>query len=509
MFKYLKESKKNVVSTTLLILRILIGWHFLYEGLAKLFSPSWSAYGYLVNSKWIFAGLFNWMASSESILKMVDILNIWGLILIGLSLFTGLMVRWASIAGATMLLFYFVAYPPIPGYTFGSITEGSYLWVNKTLIEFFALLVYSVLPIGFLSGADRWIKRWKEEKAHAPIPVEKNEGTSRLRREVLRDLISVPFLGAFAYAIYKKNKWNSYEEKVLKNTDATTSATVKSFGFSDLKELKGQMPSTRIIGGVEFSRIILGGNLIGGWAHARDLLYVSKLIKAYHTDEKVFNTFALAEKCGINAILTNTALCRVINKYWRNNVGNIKFISDCGGAGDLLTGAKLSIDSGASACYVHGGWSDGFASKGKFDEIQKVVEFIRQNGLPAGIGGHKIETIKGCVEYGLKPDFWMKTLHHHNYWSSNNGTKGKDNLWCEKPEETIEFMKGLDSPWIAYKVLAAGAITPEEGFKYAFDNGADFVCAGMYDFQIVEDANIALNILNSDFKDSRKRRWLV
>ena len=146
---------------------------------------------------------------------------------------------------------------------------------------------------------------------------------------------------------------------------------------------------------------------------------------------------------------------------------------------------------------------------GQFDEIQKVVEFIRQNGLPSGIGGHRIETIKGCVEHGIKPDFWMKTLHHHNYWSARPGEKRNDNNWCHDPQETIDFMNGLDEPWIAFKVMAAGAITPEEGFKYAFENGADFVCAGMYDFQVVEDANIALNILNSDFKSNRKRRWMA
>jgi len=87
-------------------------------------------------------------------MNMVDFLNIWGLILIGLSLFAGLMVRWSSVAGAVLLLFYFVAYPPIPGYTFGSITEGSYLWVNKTLIEFFILLVFAAFPTEMFLGAD-------------------------------------------------------------------------------------------------------------------------------------------------------------------------------------------------------------------------------------------------------------------------------------------------------------------------------------------------------------------
>jgi len=142
-------------------LRILVGWHFLYEGIAKLMTPGWSAKMYLLGSNWIFSDIVHRMAESPGIIKAVDFLNIWGLILIGLSLFIGLVIRWSSIAGALLLVFYFVAYPPIPGYTFGAVAEGSYLWVNKTLIEFFMLLVFAALPSEFFFGIDRMIKRWK------------------------------------------------------------------------------------------------------------------------------------------------------------------------------------------------------------------------------------------------------------------------------------------------------------------------------------------------------------
>ena len=95
---------------------------------------------------------------------------------------------------------------------------------------------------------------------------------------------------------------------------------------------------------------------------------------------------------------------------------------------------------------------------------------------------------------GLSPDFWVKTLHHCDYWSARKDVQN-DNIWCVNPEETVAYMSALPQPWIAYKVLAAGAIHPSEGFKYAFRNGADFICVGMYDFQIVEDVNIALTAL--------------
>jgi len=493
-------------------LRIIVGWHFLYEGIAKLLTPGWSAKMYLLGSKWFFADIFHQMAVSPGIMKMVDFLNVWGLILIGLSLFAGLLVRWSSIAGSVLLLFYFVAYPPIPGYTLGAVAEGSYLWVNKTLIEFFILLVFTALPTDLLYGADRLIQRWKEEKPHAPIPAINEEGASLQRREVLRDLIGVPVLGAFAYAVYRKRKWDSFEEKFLiGKPDATSGATMKSFSFASLGDLKGQVPKGKI-GDLELSRLIMGGNLMGGWAHGRDLIYTDKLVKAYHTDERVMMTLQLAEKCGINTILTTTALCRIINKYWHETGGKINFISDCGHKGGLLEGIKVSAEAGAAAMYCHGGISDRLTFDGKFDAIVKALDLIRSYGKPAGIGAHRIETVRACVARGIKPDFWVKTHHHHNYWSAQVDTEMKttvdtgfkDNVFDFKPQETIDFMNKLEEPWIAFKILAAGAIQPKDGFQYAFNNGADFICVGMYDFQIVDDVNIALDSLSNV---KRSRPW--
>jgi hypothetical protein len=66
-------------------------------------------------------------------------------------------------------------------------------------------------------------------------------------------------------------------------------------------------------------------------------------------------------------------------------------------------------------------------------------------------------------------------------------------------------MKTVATPWIAFKVLAAGAIHPSSGFQYAFENGADFVCVGMFDFQIRENAIIARNTVASC--QTRPRPW--
>jgi hypothetical protein len=273
-----------------------------------------------------------------------------------------------------------------------------------------------------------------------------------------------------------------------------------------LDQLQGQIPSAKIQQ-VELSRVMMGGNLMNGFAHARDLIYVSKLIRSYHDRGRVFETFRMAEACGINAIITNPILAPMIVDYWENGGGKIKFVAQCKGKDEreFLENIAFAIDHGACAAYVQGAAADTFVSQGNFDLIAKGLDRMRAAGLPAGIGAHYLQTIVGCVEAGLDSDFWMKTLHHHNYWSARLD-KQHDNIWCEEPDETIAYMKSLPQPWIAFKILAAGSIHPKVGFKYAFENGADFVCVGMYDFQVVEDANIALSVLN-DPKLIRQRPW--
>jgi thiosulfate dehydrogenase [quinone] large subunit len=143
--------------TSLVVLRILIGWHFLYEGIVKVLNPYWSSAGFLLETKGIFSGLATSIVASPAALGIIDFLNMWGLIVIGLGLIAGCLTRIASISGIALLFFYYVFNPPFIGYTYSAPVEGSYIIVNKNLIEMCALFVLTIFPTGTIIGLDRLI----------------------------------------------------------------------------------------------------------------------------------------------------------------------------------------------------------------------------------------------------------------------------------------------------------------------------------------------------------------
>lgn len=148
---------KGIKMAALVILRFLIGWHFLYEGLSKLLNPYRSSASYLSESKGFFSGLFIWILESPERLKVVDFLNIWGLTAIGAGLIAGFLTRASGISGLVLLLLYYVCNPPFIGFTYSAPAEGNYLIVNKILIEMAALLVLTVFPSGKTLGLDALI----------------------------------------------------------------------------------------------------------------------------------------------------------------------------------------------------------------------------------------------------------------------------------------------------------------------------------------------------------------
>jgi thiosulfate dehydrogenase [quinone] large subunit len=146
-------SRRALIAIT--VMRIFVGWHFLYEGIAKLTSPSWSAIGYLRQARGPFAEYFRWLASQPNLLANADYITMWGLTLVGAFLILGLFTRLASLAGIAFILLFYLATPPFVGYFYSIPSEGSYLIVNKNLVELAALLVILLTGSGRFAGLDR------------------------------------------------------------------------------------------------------------------------------------------------------------------------------------------------------------------------------------------------------------------------------------------------------------------------------------------------------------------
>jgi uncharacterized membrane protein YphA (DoxX/SURF4 family) len=504
------------------ILRIIIGWHFLYEGIAKLFNPAWSSSSYLMDSKWLFSGFFHWIIGNTTALTIVDFLNIWGLIIVGICLFIGIFTRLSAISGAMLLLLYYVANPPFVDSSFPS-TSHFYI-VNYNLIEAVVLIILATFPKESLYSLQRLISWYHSKRKDQKFPPKDNheilESYDTSRRELIKNLAVIPLFGAVFFGMAKKRGWFSFEEENLsKKTDAVSSASLMLGKDYSISELKGQVPAGKIKD-VSLSRVMIGGNLISGFAHSRDLIYVSTWLKKYFSDEKVIETLWLCEACGINTAIfrcdDNTV--RIMEKYWRRG-GKVKWLAQTYPDKDDLSNVKKAVDHGAIGAFIQGGIADKIVFEKQIDYLRKPIEFIQNQGLIAGTAAHSLMVPKTCVEQGIKPDFFMKTYHHHNYWSvtpvdpanpelpvdGNDHNMAHDNIWCMSDKQTADFFKENSTPWIAYKILAAGAIKPEDGIRYAFESGADFACVGMFDFQVIENANIAYNIFNAEIR--RDRKW--
>ncbi len=262
----------------------------------------------------------------------------------------------------------------------------------------------------------------------------------------------------------------------------------------------GKRLPTGQIGSVQMTRLICGGNLVAGYAHARNLIYASELLKHYFTEDKILETLEIAEENGINTIVLNNLSAdfkavRVLNRFRKERGGTMQWLAQCNPVpDDVTTNIKIAIDHGAIGAFIQGGIGDDWTKTGRLDLFAKTVEFIKKNKLIAGIAAHSLDMPRAVEKAGINPDFYFKTLNNVNYSSAT-------------PQETIQFMTTVKKPWIAYKVLGAGVTHPRDGFKYAFENGADFICVGMFDFQVVEDVLIARNLLQG--KMERNRPWMA
>jgi hypothetical protein len=352
-------------------------------------------------------------------------------------------------------------------------------------------------------------------------------GVSEKRRNLLKGLAALPLIGSFSIA--------SSAARLLSKEQGYLTEESKA----SLRNLKGILPKGKL-GKYEISRLVLGCNPMGGWAHSRDLSYVGQLSRRWHTDTKMKETWAIAEQAGINFCNLGDFQYKAFNEFKKETDSKMLNVCQCpiGQPNDWLAPLKKAVADGADCIYIQGENTDGLARNKELDALLQALEYTHSQNMLFGVGAHSLKTIRDTVEAGIKPDFYYKTFHHDRYWSATppenrteypqrnwmarpqpgaaKPTDGpppdvidhdqwNDNMWDMWSDKTIEFFRTINVPLFGFKVLAAGAIRPADGIRWAYENGADFVCLGMYDFQVVDDVNTTIDILGSLGK--RERPW--
>lgn len=340
------------------------------------------------------------------------------------------------------------------------------------------------------------------------------------RREWLSEtaatVVSAVTVGAAVSAISRSNTARAED---VPTPEAANEGDNFEFGDGPTLPTVRGMPQGNLCG-IPMSRVFLGGNLITGYMHARDLRYVEPLFRAYATEEKMIETLKTAEENGINVVFETGG--DFVKKYNTQHQGSMQFIphievDQSKSDQDLADHVQQQIDTGAYALYVWGVSSDQMCMSGAMHRVAKIVEIAKKHDLPVGVGSHSLQIPIYCEKEGVPCDFYVKTLHRDDYPSAvpkekqedfmwyKNTPGWYDNQWCIQPEEVIAFMQTVRKPWVAFKVLAAGAIAPETGLSYAFAGGADFVALGMLDFQIRGNVQIANRVIRKSWQ--RERPW--
>ena len=279
------------------------------------------------------------------------------------------------------------------------------------------------------------------------------------------------------------------------------------------------LPVGTIGGQMHVSRVILGGNLVNLFTHSRDLRYVEQLAAHYHTDERIFQTLAAAEENGINTMsLSNRERAMGLLKRHRNERhGKMQWIvCPISKPDDSMTAYREEVErlvgDGTDAVYMHGGVSDALLAAGRVDLIAKAVEIFKSQNVPGGVGAHDLGVVEACEKAGIPNDFYIKTFHHLNYPTAPKPEDMKKpcaevpGYWCKDWKAVAERMKSIKKTWIAFKIMAAGAIPPKNAFQWAFEGGGDHILVGMFDWQIAEDVALARESIERA-KANRQRPW--
>jgi thiosulfate dehydrogenase [quinone] large subunit len=142
------HNKKITVAAT--VLRLLLGWYLLVDGVQILMTPGWSAAGFLKGAL-TFPHFYAWFAMPINS-WWVDPLNSWGITLIGVALILGVGIKPAAWGAAVMhILYYF------PHYAFPIVPHG-YI-VEEHIIYAAAFVLIALMPQAQTFGFGGYLRK--------------------------------------------------------------------------------------------------------------------------------------------------------------------------------------------------------------------------------------------------------------------------------------------------------------------------------------------------------------
>lgn len=266
------------------------------------------------------------------------------------------------------------------------------------------------------------------------------------------------------------------------------------------------------LGKYKITKLICGGNPFSGFSHQNSKLDWEMI--SYYTMPNIQKALKECEKNGINTVQTrgDRHMMRAILEY-KLNGGKLQWIAQIASEiSDHKANVLEILRYEPIGIYYHGTYIDNFYHIGRIEDCRKIIEFIKEKDVLAGVGTHIPEVIEYCEEKNWPVDFYMACFYNLSKRGLKvspalNINQTEDELYSEKdPIKMCKIIKSTQKTCIVFKVLGAGRKCKnkreiEETFKFAIENikEKDIICVGhfqKYKNQIKENVKIVNKILN-------------
>ncbi|HYK92223.1 MAG TPA: twin-arginine translocation signal domain-containing protein [Acidobacteriota bacterium] len=276
---------------------------------------------------------------------------------------------------------------------------------------------------------------------------------------------------------------------------ACTGAAVLTAGGAMAEASPQGNPTTGIpliqLGPHKVTRLITGGNPIGGFGHS--VPNMSRHMLEYFTLER---TIEFLEKCvreGINTwqfdhLEKPIAALRTV----RERGAKLNFICLHAERPKDAPLKTVIADMNPIAIVHHGGVTDSLFRAGKAQQVRDFVKKVRDHGVLAGVSSHCPANVRRMADEGWENDLFMTCLYYVSRPREEQqkllGKVVVDEPFFESdPLEMTEVIRQVGKPCLAFKILAAGRKCSSQesvqtAFRFAFERikPTDAVIVGMY-----------------------------